>query len=215
MPMCASSAAQSGQRGSSAAKAYAASLTLRVSTPTVSSVELSGTAPATDQRPTLVFSPTFPVMLAGTRTEPAVSVPSAISADPSARLTPAPLLEPPGTRCASASQGLRGVGQWLLTPRPPKASSTMCVLPVMTARSRRSRVTIGPSVFHFAGSARGVPANVSRPCTPNRSLTDTGMPCKGPRSAPLAKAASAAAAQRSASSASWQRYASSSGPRRR
>ena len=53
----------------------------------------------------------YPVMLAGTRTEPAVSLPRAIQAVPSWRLTPAPQLEPPGTRWVSASQGFRGVTQ--------------------------------------------------------------------------------------------------------
>ncbi|SUZ66516.1 uncharacterized protein METZ01_LOCUS19370 [marine metagenome] len=75
--------------------------------------------PSSDHRPKLVLSPTLPVMLAGIRTDPAVSDPSASRAVPSCRLTPAPLLEPPGTRCSVESHGFRGVPQWLLTPKPP------------------------------------------------------------------------------------------------
>jgi hypothetical protein len=114
----------------------------------------------------LVFTPTVPVSDAGTRTEPAVSLPSAIIAVPVCRLTPAPALEPPGARCRSASQGLRGVPQCGLVPTPPKANSTVWVLPGIVARPRRSAVTTGPSVSHFSGSARGAPAKVGYPETP-------------------------------------------------
>ncbi len=43
------------------------------------------------------------------RTEPRVSLPSAITLMPSAAATPAPDDEPPGTRPVLRSQGLRGV----------------------------------------------------------------------------------------------------------
>jgi len=72
----------------------------------VSKVGDSGTTPSAGQRPSVTFRPTAPVIDAGTRTEPAVSLPRASSAEPSSRLTPAPLDEPPGARCAAASQGL-------------------------------------------------------------------------------------------------------------
>jgi len=72
----------------------------------VSKVEDSGTTPSVDQRPSVTFKPTVPVMHAGIRTEPAVSLPSARAAEPSSRVTPAPLDEPPGARCARASHGL-------------------------------------------------------------------------------------------------------------
>ena len=68
---------------------------------------------------TLVENIALPVMLAGNRTDPAVSDPRASRAVPSCRLTPAPLLEPPDTRCSVESHGFRGVPQWLLTPNPP------------------------------------------------------------------------------------------------
>jgi hypothetical protein len=61
-----------------------------------------------DQRPIVTFKPALPVMQAGMRTEPAVSLPNASTAEPSSRLTPAPLDEPPTERCAAASHGLYG-----------------------------------------------------------------------------------------------------------
>src|SRR5262249_42428634 len=50
-------------------------------------------------------------MHAGIRTEPAVSLPKASNAEPSIRLTPAPLREPPWPRCAAgraAGRTMRG-----------------------------------------------------------------------------------------------------------
>ena len=44
------------------------------------------------------LQPALPVMQAGMRTEPAVSLPNASKAEPSSRLTPAPLDEPPTER---------------------------------------------------------------------------------------------------------------------
>jgi hypothetical protein len=46
--------------------------------------------------PKVVFKPTTPQQAAGTRTEPAESVPKEISALPSATATAEPLDEPPG-----------------------------------------------------------------------------------------------------------------------
>ena len=43
------------------------------------------------------------------RTEPPVSLPMAAAASPAAAATAEPLLEPPGSRCTSASQGFQGV----------------------------------------------------------------------------------------------------------
>lgn len=103
---------------------------------------------------------------AGRRTEPAVSEPSAIKAEPSRNDTPAPELEPPGTRWWLSSQGLRGVPQWALRPTPPKANSTVWVFPVMTAFSSRRHATIGPAACHFAGNSRAEPANVGKPGMP-------------------------------------------------
>src|ERR1051325_9961609 len=160
---------------------------LRASRPGVSNVKDSVTTPSADQRPSVTFSPTVPVMQAGIRTEPAVSLPKASSAEPSSRLTPAPLDDPPTERCAAASQGLYGALQWLLWPVPPNANSTIWVLPMMTPSWRRSVATRGPSRSQgSAGSRRLDPAKQGNPDAANKSLIETGIPCSGPTVAPAA-----------------------------
>ncbi len=122
--------------------------------------------PSTLHRPILVLNPTFPVILAGIRTDPAVSVPKAMSAESTAKLTPAPLDDPPGTRCSSRSQGFRGVVQCGFTPKPPKANSTAWVLPVTTANWRLRVFITGPSLSQRLGKGLGLPAKVGKPFTP-------------------------------------------------
>ena len=128
------------------------------------------------------------------RTDPPVSLPSASIAEPSQRLTPAPEEDPPGTRCSAASHGLTGVPVLGLRPTPPKASSTVCVLPTMTAPSCRTARTRKPSRRQRAGSSRFVPARMGRPSTPYRSFTETVIPASGPGSLPRDTAASIASA---------------------
>src|SRR5204862_2546439 len=60
--------------------ADAASATVRVNTDTQSSDTQAGTVPSTGTRPTVGFMPTRPQSAAGTRPEPAVSVPMPMSA---------------------------------------------------------------------------------------------------------------------------------------
>ncbi len=67
----------------------------------------AGTIPVAEILPTVGFSPTMLPNAAGTRPEPAVSVPSATGTMPAATATPEPEEEPPGTR--PASKALRGV----------------------------------------------------------------------------------------------------------
>ncbi len=168
MPMRTPAVSRSGTvsaRGSSASKATMASATVRVRKPAVSSVRLKGTMPSVDQRPAVVLRPTVPVHAAGMRTLPAVSVPKARAALPSIRLTPAPALEPPGTRCSFGSHGLRGVPRGFV-PMPPKASSTVRVLPVGTASMSRVRRTTGPASSKRLGSCTAVPPVVGKPGTP-------------------------------------------------
>jgi len=133
------------------------------SIPTVSSDVLRGTTPVVGQRPVVGRKPTTPVAEAGMRIEPPVSVPRAMRADPSHRLTPAPADEPPGARCSTGSHGFTGVPVFGFSPTPPKANSTVCVLPVNMAPIRRSDVTRKPS--DQAGSARLVPARNGYPST--------------------------------------------------
>ena len=83
--------------------------TLFASGPTESSVYESGKAPSRGVRRAVGLNPTTPQSAAGWRTEPRVSEPRAITLMPSACATAAPEEEPPGTRAARRSHGLRGV----------------------------------------------------------------------------------------------------------
>ena len=66
----------------------------------------AGTMPRAETLPMVGFNPTMLPKAAGTRPEPAVSVPSAKVTIPAATAQPDPEDEPPGTR--SASNTLRG-----------------------------------------------------------------------------------------------------------
>jgi len=83
--------------------------TLFASGPTESSVYESGNAPSRGTRRAVGLKPTMPHSAAGWRIEPRVSEPSAMTHMPSACATAAPEEEPPGTRAARRSHGLRGV----------------------------------------------------------------------------------------------------------
>ena len=70
---------------------------------TVSRVRQAGTTPVADSAPSVGFSPTMPFSAAGTRPEPAVSVPRAKTAMPRATATADPEDEPPGTIAGSST----------------------------------------------------------------------------------------------------------------
>src|SRR5690349_18561113 len=89
-----------------AASAVQASSVVSANTETQSSVRQAGTTPAVETRPRLGFKPTMLFSPAGTRPEPAVSVPSASGTMPAATATAEPELEPPGI--TAGSNGLRG-----------------------------------------------------------------------------------------------------------
>ena len=74
----------------------------------VSSVRQAGTTPVADNKPRLGLSPTILFSAAGTRPEPAVSVPSENATRPRATATAEPELEPPGGSAGSIA--LRGGG---------------------------------------------------------------------------------------------------------
>ncbi len=88
------------------ASAVQASSTVSAKTETQSRVRQAGTRPAVDTSPRLGFRPTMLLSMAGTRPEPAVSVPSAMGTRPAATATAEPELEPPGMR--SGARALRG-----------------------------------------------------------------------------------------------------------
>ena len=73
-----------------------ASSTVSANTETQSSVRQAGTTPAVETRPRLGLRPTILLKAAGTRPEPAVSVPSASGAMPAPTASAEPVLDPPG-----------------------------------------------------------------------------------------------------------------------
>ena len=83
--------------------------------------------------------PMTPQQVAGLRTDPPVSVPSAPGARPVATATAEPLEEPPGWR--SRFHGLSAAGHGNSRVGPPVANSCKASLPSSTAPASRSRVT--------------------------------------------------------------------------
>jgi hypothetical protein len=88
--------------------------------------------PTVDTLPTVGLTPTQPHKPAGTRPEPAVSVPSAKDTRPAPTATALPLLEPPLMK--RLSKGLRGQsGEGVRVPTSPAANWSMLVLPTLMA----------------------------------------------------------------------------------
>ena len=84
-----------------------ASSTVSENTEMQSSVRQAGTTPALEISPRLGFRPTMLLSIAGTRPDPAVSVPSASGTSPAETATADPELDPPGIR--SLRIGLTGM----------------------------------------------------------------------------------------------------------
>ena len=86
-------AASSGSGPAITASTRAASSTLRANGPAVSWLKAIGTMPVRDTSPTVGLMPTMPFAKAGTRIEPAVSVPIATGHRPAATAAADPELE--------------------------------------------------------------------------------------------------------------------------
>ena len=179
----------------------APSRTLRARGPTVSWVGHSSIRPCRLISPCVVFSPTRPHSPAGMRTEPPVSVPMAAQARPAATATADPLLDPPGIRCVCMSQGFQGVPMTSFVPHPPKAYSTVWVLPITMAPAHRKRSTTVAVVVDIRAGKATEPPVMGLPWMSNRSFTATVTPCKGPRRMPARRRRSMACAVSRASSA--------------
>jgi hypothetical protein len=117
--------------------------TRRANTLTQSNERQAGTTPRTETMPRVGLAPTMPWKAAGTRPEPAVSVPSARSQIPSATATAEPELEPPATRVGSRASRTAPYG--LRVPTRPVANWSRLVLPRTSAPAARSRATAGAS----------------------------------------------------------------------
>jgi len=88
----------SGSGPASTSSTVSASATEELNTDTQSSERQAATTPLVETSPRVGLSPTMPFIAAGTRPDPAVSVPSANGTRPAATATALPELEPPDTR---------------------------------------------------------------------------------------------------------------------
>src|SRR4051812_29643052 len=101
----------------------------------------AGTRPRVDRLPTVGLNPTTLPNMAGTRPDPAVSVPSANATIPAATAQLEPEDDPPGTR--RGSNGLRGTPKGLRTPDRPVANWSRLVFPISSAPASSKRCTAG------------------------------------------------------------------------
>ena len=144
-------------------------------------------------------SPTTLQKLAGLRSEPPRSLPSAIGIMPVASATAAPPLLPP--QVLVRSYGLRVAPKTWLKVWDPAPNSGVLVFPIVMAPARRSRSTIRAVLSGTWSVKASDPKVVRIPAVTKRSLCATGRPWRGPTSSPRASAASAASAASSAASA--------------
>ncbi len=101
----------------------------------------AGTMPSVLTRPRLGLRPTVPVSAAGTRPEPAVSVPIATGTSPAATATAEPELDPPEISPGTSGDSQAPYG--LRVPDRPVANWSRLVLPMMTAPAACSRMISG------------------------------------------------------------------------
>ncbi len=139
---------------------------------------------------------------AGTRPEPAVSVPSAKATSPRETTTAEPELDPPLIR--SASKVLLGRPYGERAPTSPVANWSRLVLPRQTAPASISRATTAASRCGVKANA-GHAAVVGRPATSMLSLTAKGTPKSGIASMALCRSPKSAArlSSRSICASSW------------
>lgn len=125
------------------ARACSASGSVRANTVTQSSEAQAGTTPVAGTRPRVGLRPTMPLKAAGTRPEPAVSVPSARSTMPRATATADPELEPPLILAGSRAPRTAPYGERV--PTRPVANWSRFVVPRTRAPAARRRATAGAS----------------------------------------------------------------------
>lgn len=124
-------------------KACSASGRVRANTVTQSIEAQAGTTPAVGTRPRVGLRPTMPLNAAGTRPEPAVSVPRAKSTMPRATATAEPELEPPLTLAGSYALRTAPCGERV--PTRPVANWSRFVVPSTIAPAARRPATTGAS----------------------------------------------------------------------
>src|SRR5689334_15831687 len=144
-------------------------------------------------------NPTMLQNAAGFRSDPPVSLPSAIGTMPHASDTAAPPLLPPHVRVRS--YGFFVAPNTVLNVFDPAPNSGVFVLPTVIAPAFRINVMIGASFAGTLSRKNGEPYVVRIPFVSTRSLCAIGSPCSGPRALPFASSSSAAAASAIARSA--------------
>src|SRR5580658_4062320 len=150
-----------------------ASATVRARIETQSSVRQAGTTPAVENQPRVGFRPTMLLKPAGTRPEPAVSVPNANGTNPRATTDAEPELEPPQMYSGRKLFGTMPYGERV--PTRPVANWSRLVLPTtMAPASRNRRTTVASDLGTYANS--GQAAVVGQPATAMLSLTAKGTP---------------------------------------
>src|SRR5580658_9851493 len=151
----------------------AASATVRARIETQSSVRQAGTMPVVENQPRVGFRPTILLKPAGTRPEPAVSVPRANGTNPRATTEADPELEPPLMYSGRKVFGTIPYGERV--PTRPVANWSRLVLPAtMAPASRSRRTTVASDVGMYANC--GQAAVVGHPATSMLSLTAKGTP---------------------------------------
>ena len=166
----------------------AASATSRVNTLTQSSDRQAGTTPLVPTSPRVGFSPTIPFSAAGTRPEPAVSVPRAKATMPAATATALPELDPPEIR--SPPKTLSGAPYGERVPLRPVANWSRLVLPTTIAPGGEQPRDAAGVACRACSANAGQAAVVGRPATSMLSLTANGHPVErqvGRRSAAPAR----------------------------
>src|ERR1043166_3265341 len=136
----------------------------------------TGYMPWVETRPKVVFRPTMPQQAAGTRIDPAVSVPKATSASPFATATALPDEDPPGIR--KLLSGFLGVPKYSFMPEGATANSVMFVLPTIRTLRRRAMARQAASAFAGWGVKRKKfePAVVTTPFMSMLSLIASRKP---------------------------------------
>ena len=151
----------------------AVSPTSAAKTLTQSNERQAGTTPAVETRPRVGLQPTIPFIAAGTRPDPAVSVPSAKGTSPAATATADPELDPP--EMSRPPKTLSQAPNGERTPVSPVANWSRFVFPTRIAPAssrRRTDSALRPGQYAKAGQA----AVVGRSAASMLSLIANGMP---------------------------------------
>lgn len=125
----------------------------------------SGSSPSRDTVPCVVRRPQSPWYEAGTRSDPAVSVPIPMSAMPRPTADADPLDEPPGSRVGAAL--FDGVPWCAFRPVRLYANSSVRAIPRIEAPAARNAATAAAGAVPTGASRRyvGLPAPTGWPGT--------------------------------------------------